>query len=1412
MSGYFTSANVKASVGHLMLLADTMLSVPGKSCDAMMTADIVWVPGPVRLAKEQGREREPHTLQKRPDKPQELKKMTVMSPGTGDLLDSTHSQAILRCLNDQRTQGLFCDVTIVVEDIKFKAHKNVLAASSLYFKDAFSTQEVWVSGQVLELSDIGSDIFAGILHFIYSAKVEITGTEDVKALIAAGKKLGIPFLENLRNLSHQGKRSFDAAHGRGSSDSALSAAPDSSVQTVKYSLLKNETNSGISDQRTEESVCLDGPRITNAFSIFEAGPSNDPFSPLDLRASAKRTQETEQFQMICPTLNAATATKGEQTRALSEHSYAVSSTVNQVQTTELCEIPVNDLRTESTPTEVPTNHLMNQRCNPLKKRHILSSTLGKVAGVQYTKIAHATLNLTTSHHNKTVEVTSNGNVPQITHNSAESVISVVATDPHVATYRCEYCSETFSNKALLNIHTQVHKKHFVSHLACKFCHKKFTHLKRLRNHEQTCCMTQLDATENKSCEPQFSISNVDNTSSTDGSVQHASPEDKSDSYSDNHIDEDSSPEFTSLPDNGEKAVDGQRMHVCSVCKRSYVTLSSLRRHANVHSWQRAYPCHYCNKVFALAEYRTKHEIWHTGERRYQCIFCLETFMTYYILKNHQKSFHGIDPRLAVNKKSAHGGFKSNLYPFQLYRLLPTTFRKKQYKTYSQTLAETAESNDPPFQVPLAPRPQNSLTTPSVNFENNIIGAQNSPDAVSMGQPSFSMPLTFMATPNIVASVAPCVNFNQLSNPSHMLTSEAGGCPRTALSTTTQNTNTLLTPCPANASSTSSSVISYGYPGPSVIMQTNRVSSVIVHGNEMGVNSDDKDRSDVPFLEMTGSSFSEPDNDDKGHMRTHFKQEELSGMQITETIADKMVQPEGFGDAANIITNILYPGSKTETYIAKPACPGPSFDSQVPPLCQITVKIGDEAMVRRRIKGSKLFQSKRKWGHLADEDQSSVTGKEGNDRNASLRARTEATPVIENETYDDVTDRDTADKLWRPYYSYKPKKKTKGAKKLRTKHRRKCKNLQIPARHLRSNAKDQDCLEGYIDTSYSLHDTVISNPAKMGKHLQKGAYKQTYSCIMCRNVFSSLSALEVHKMSCHAKEQSYLCKTCGKPFSPHEIPYENHAFPLDKKEFVCKNCVEDGSCFNNSLRSHNTEKRYRCSFCPQRFLYLATKKSHEKKHLEKHGKGYSCSYCPKVCKSSAALGMHQKKHFIKSKEEEQEPAGNHCGIAANESKLTAPQNSDADTFRAPKLEHESEVSSNRGFQECKTPDDKTLTLSLEEGLPHTQVPLESALNACPATLSDQLSQFAEPWDQLDQINNDMTGKAYDEYSVQSVKDYQNPHVYSEQFAPLNMMRKMQTCSTHADFPKTEYRYPCKKEPLLQPDYWSSEKKATGDNAN
>nr|KAF6394307.1 zinc finger and BTB domain containing 49 [Pipistrellus kuhlii] len=47
---------------------------------------------------------------------------------------ATHSCHLLQQLHEQRIQGLLCDCMLVVNGVCFKAHKNVLAAFSQYFR------------------------------------------------------------------------------------------------------------------------------------------------------------------------------------------------------------------------------------------------------------------------------------------------------------------------------------------------------------------------------------------------------------------------------------------------------------------------------------------------------------------------------------------------------------------------------------------------------------------------------------------------------------------------------------------------------------------------------------------------------------------------------------------------------------------------------------------------------------------------------------------------------------------------------------------------------------------------------------------------------------------------------------------------------------------------------------------------------------------------------------------------------------------------------------------------------------------------------------------------------------------------------------------------------------------------------
>ncbi|KAM3935846.1 transcription regulator protein BACH1 isoform 1-T2 [Leptodactylus fuscus] len=83
---------------------------------------------------------------------------------------SVHSANLLLRLNSQREQGLLCDVTIVVEDQKFRAHRSVLAASSDYFLSRVAQPN---NGEfILTLpEEVSVKGFVPLLQFAYTSKL-----------------------------------------------------------------------------------------------------------------------------------------------------------------------------------------------------------------------------------------------------------------------------------------------------------------------------------------------------------------------------------------------------------------------------------------------------------------------------------------------------------------------------------------------------------------------------------------------------------------------------------------------------------------------------------------------------------------------------------------------------------------------------------------------------------------------------------------------------------------------------------------------------------------------------------------------------------------------------------------------------------------------------------------------------------------------------------------------------------------------------------------------------------------------------------------------------------------------------------------------------------------------------------------
>ncbi|XP_015250746.1 PREDICTED: nucleus accumbens-associated protein 2-like [Cyprinodon variegatus] len=103
--------------------------------------------------------------------------------------------SVLGSLNEQRLLGHYCDVSILVQGQSFKAHRAVLAASSLYFRDLFSSaadpascsSSSSSSRVVFELpSSVTPTCFQQILSFCYTGRLSMAASEQLVLMYTAG--------------------------------------------------------------------------------------------------------------------------------------------------------------------------------------------------------------------------------------------------------------------------------------------------------------------------------------------------------------------------------------------------------------------------------------------------------------------------------------------------------------------------------------------------------------------------------------------------------------------------------------------------------------------------------------------------------------------------------------------------------------------------------------------------------------------------------------------------------------------------------------------------------------------------------------------------------------------------------------------------------------------------------------------------------------------------------------------------------------------------------------------------------------------------------------------------------------------------------------------------------------------------
>ncbi|XP_069550345.1 transcriptional regulator Kaiso [Brachyistius frenatus] len=546
--------------------------------------------------------------------------------------DTQYSAAVLKSMNDQRSHGLFCDVTIIIQDRKFRAHKTILSASSTYFHQLFS-----VAGQVIELNFIRPEVFEQILNYVYSSKIIRVRSDMLEELISAGQILGVKFIANLGSPLSQVKGLPGLSKETGNkSDTATEMMP---IITESFSISAEEFNQTNKPAGTEDDSDSDVMFVSHTDGQTKAGTekaNSGEVTDVDKADSENVTSNQNEET------NQAVAKEGEKaTTPVKTKPPSVS-------------VPDPSLP-NSSPLRSPDSSSNNSNSNNSNNSNNSSSPARVSSGSAPTTPARPSS--LTPEPSSASQSSENSDIMGV-HKKQVST-SAQAGDSKIRLLDLSERSAIQSNipkpamaaKKTVTLNTATEIDSISS--GCKVYANIGENTYDIVPVKEDPGEGGSKASKGKRALMATPLKPFDKTPVS----PKAGPNKKKTK--------------TELEDHYELIMDGKTFFVCIVCKRPYVCLPSLRRHFNTHSWEKKYPCRYCNKVFALAEYRTKHEIHHTGERRYQCLLCNQMFINYQLLSTHCKQAHNQDPSGRKEKDDADNN---------LYRLLPC--KTVQMKSYS----------------------------------------------------------------------------------------------------------------------------------------------------------------------------------------------------------------------------------------------------------------------------------------------------------------------------------------------------------------------------------------------------------------------------------------------------------------------------------------------------------------------------------------------------------------------------------------------------------------------------------------------------------------------------------------------------------------------------------------------------------